>query len=99
VLSVKPVITIVDGAVDTADRPRTRGKARARLLELLGTAAPERVAVLHGESPDIEAFSDELAAATGFPRERMTVHLIGSSVGPHVGPGAYGAVLLLAEGA
>ena len=35
VLSVKPIITIEDGVVETADRPRTRGKARARLLELL----------------------------------------------------------------
>jgi DegV family protein with EDD domain len=34
VLSVKPIITIVDGVVETADRPRTRGKARARVLEL-----------------------------------------------------------------
>ena len=34
VLSVKPIITIEDGVVETVDRPRTRGKARARLLEL-----------------------------------------------------------------
>lgn len=94
VLSVKPIISLEDGAVETADRPRTRSKARARLLELLAQVEPERVAVLHGQSPDIEQFADDLAKATGFPREKMTVHLIGSSVGPHVGPGAYGAVIL-----
>jgi DegV family protein with EDD domain len=96
-LSVKPIITIEQGVVDTADRPRTRSKARARLLELLGAIKPERVAVLHGQAPDVEAFATELASDTGFPRERMTVNLIGSSVGPHVGPGAYGAVMLAAE--
>jgi DegV family protein with EDD domain len=94
VLSVKPIITLEDGAVETADKPRTRSKARARLLELLSQAKPERVAVLHAQSPDVDDFAAELARETGFPREEMTVHLIGSSVGPHVGPGAYGAVIL-----
>lgn len=98
VLSVKPIITVEDGVVDTADRPRTRGKARARLLELLAATNPERVAVLHGQAPDIEEFERELAAATSVARESMTTHLIGSSVGPHVGPGAYGAVVLSRPG-
>jgi DegV family protein with EDD domain len=96
VLSIKPIITLEDGVVETADRPRTRGKARTRLLELLGRWRPEQLAVLHAQSADIDAFADELARAIGFPRDRMTMHLIGSSVGPHVGPGAYGAVLLAA---
>jgi DegV family protein with EDD domain len=94
VLSVKPIITIEDGVVETADRPRTRGKARQRLLELLRERQLEQVWLLHGQAPDIEAFGDELAAASGFPREKMSTHLIGPSVGPHVGPGAYGAVIL-----
>lgn len=95
VLSIKPIITIANGQVETADKPRTRSKARARLLELLSEGKPESVAVLHGLSPDVDAFADELAQATGFPREQMSMHLVGSSVGPHVGPGAYGAALLL----
>jgi DegV family protein with EDD domain len=94
-LSVKPIITIEDGVVETADRPRTRGKARARLLELLGSSKPERVAVLHGQAPEVDSFADDLAAATGFPRDEMTINLVGSTVGPHVGPGAFGAVMLM----
>jgi len=94
VLSVKPIITIEDGVVETADKPRTRGKARARLLELLGALNGDRVAVLHGRADDVEAFAEELAQTMPFPRSRMTINLIGSSVGPHVGPGAYGAVVL-----
>ena len=43
VLSVKPIITVEDGVVETVDRPRTRGRARARLLELLSANQPERV--------------------------------------------------------
>jgi DegV family protein with EDD domain len=97
VLSVKPIITVENGLVETADRPRTRGKARARLLELLSAEKAEQVWILHGDAEGVEDFAADLAAATGFPRGQMSMHLIGPSVGPHVGPGAYGAVLLLAR--
>ncbi len=96
VLSVKPIITLENGVVETADRPRTRGRARGRLLELLVATKPERIAILHGQAGDIEAFASELSAATGVPRDKMTLNLIGPSVGPHVGPGAYGAVTMSA---
>jgi DegV family protein with EDD domain len=94
VLSVKPIITIEDGLVETADRPRTHGRARARLLDLLTAAPIERAVVVHAKAPDIEAFADELATRAGIDRAAMTIRLIGPSIGPHVGPGAYGAVVL-----
>ena len=97
VLSVKPIITVEDGLVETADRPRTRGKARARLLELLSAKKAEQVWLLHGQAQGMDQFADDLARASGFPREKMTTHLIGPSVGPHVGPGAFGAVILIAR--
>jgi DegV family protein with EDD domain len=96
VLSVKPIITLEEGVVETADRPRTRGRARERLMELLVATKPERIAILHGQAPDIEAFAAELSAATGVSRDKMTITLIGPSVGPHLGPGAYGAVTMSA---
>ena len=94
VLSVKPIITLVDGVVETADRPRTRGKARARVLELLSSSNPEMVAVIHGQAEDIDGFADELAKAIKFPRDQISINLIGPSIGPHTGPGVYGAVIL-----
>ena len=94
VLSVKPIITIEDGLVETADRPRTRSRARVRLLELLSEPKPEQTWLLHGEAEGMDEFAAELAEASGFPREQMSIHLIGPSVGPHVGPGAYGGVVL-----
>jgi len=94
VLSVKPIITIEDGVVETADKPRTRGKARARVLELLSAASPEMIAVIHGQAEDIEEFADELAKQNKFPRDQVGIYLIGPSVGPHTGPGVYGAVVL-----
>jgi DegV family protein with EDD domain len=96
VLSVKPIITVEDGVVETADRPRTRGRARERLIELLTAAKPQRIAVLHGQAEDIDEFAGELAKATRVPGNMVTINLIGPSVGPHVGPGAYGAVVMSA---
>lgn len=94
VLSVKPIITVEDGVVETADKPRTRGKARARVLELLSSSTPDMIAVVHSHAEDIEDFADELAKLTKFPRDQVGIYLIGPSVGPHTGPGAYGAVIL-----
>lgn len=94
VLSVKPIITIVDGVVETADKPRTRGRARQRVIELLAAEPVERAWVLHSQAPDIESFADELAMALGLSRAAISMGLIGPSVAPHVGPGAYGAAVL-----
>ena len=97
VLSVKPIITLEAGAVETADKPRTRSRARERLLELLTSKPVERIAVIHGMAPEIETFAAELAERTGVDRSKVTIQPIGSSVGPHVGPGAYGAFVLQQE--
>ena len=94
VLSVKPIITVVEGVVETADKPRTRGKARARVLELLDVKSPDMVAVMHGQAEDIGEFADDLAKQVKFPRDQIGTYLIGPSVGPHTGPGVYGAVIL-----
>jgi fatty acid kinase fatty acid binding subunit len=94
VLSVKPIITVEAGAVEVADRVRTRSKARARLLELLTERPVERIAVLHGQAPDIDSLADDLATRARLDRTAVTIQPIGSSVGPHVGPGSYGAVVL-----
>ena len=50
VLSVKPIITHRDGVVETVDQPRTSGRARARLLELLTAKPAERIAVIHAQA-------------------------------------------------
>ncbi|HXG27139.1 MAG TPA: DegV family protein [Candidatus Binatia bacterium] len=86
-LSVKPIIEVKQGVVDTADRVRTRGKARERLIELLTARPIERLAVLHTTNAGVEEFTDELVARAGIDRSAVTVDVVGPSVGPHVGPG------------
>jgi DegV family protein with EDD domain len=97
-LSVKPIITVVNGLVEVAERVRTRTKARERVLELLTAGPLERVAILYAVPADPEAFRDGLLArVAGLDPARVSIQPIGSSIGPHVGPGALGAVVLRAR--
>ena len=98
VLAVKPIITIADGAVETLDKPRTVSRARARLLEMAAERAVERLAVVHSMAPGIDAFREDVAAATGIAADAVSTELIGPSVAPHAGPGAFGAAILLRAG-
>ena len=98
-LSVKPIITIRDGAVETADKPRTRGKARERTIELLVQRPIERLAILFTPPADAESFRDEVVARAGSQLDPKNVSFqpVGASVGPHIGPGCLGAVVLYAR--
>lgn len=98
-LSVKPIIMVKDGVVSTAERVRTRSKARERLLELITEHPIERLSILHTISPDVAAFRDEvLRRAPDLDRDAVSIELVGASVGPHLGPGCVGAAILYRAG-
>jgi DegV family protein with EDD domain len=99
-LSVKPIIELKDGKVETAERVRTRGKAREKLVELLTQRPMDRLAILHTTEADVEEFSAALTARVpgGIDPAKVSVDLVGASVGPHLGPGCVGAVALYTEG-
>jgi EDD domain protein, DegV family len=94
-LSVKPIIKVKHGVVETIDKVRTRTKARERLIELIVERPIERLSILHTISPDVEAFRDQvLERAPGLDPADVTIELVGPSVGPHLGPGCVGAAIL-----
>jgi DegV family protein with EDD domain len=95
-LSVKPIIVVKHGVVATGDRVRTRSKARERVIEMVAERPVEQVVILHTVSPDVEAFRDELLARIpdGPKVADVQIALVGPSVGPHLGPGCVGAVVL-----
>lgn len=94
-LSVKPIIRVRGGVVDTVDKVRTRSKARERLIELITERPIERLAILHTVSPDVEAFRDQvLERAPGLDATDVSISLVGASVGPHLGPGCVGAAVI-----
>lgn len=98
-LSVKPLITVRDGTVVMAERPRTRAKARERVIELITEGPLERIAFLHTPSStpeEIQNFCDRVLARVpgGIDPARVSVGLIGASTGPHLGPHLMGAAFL-----
>ena len=99
-LSVKPIIEIKDGKVETTERVRTRGKAREKLVELLAVRPMERLSILHTTNADAEEFAEQLIPRIpgGIDRSKVTIDTVGPSVGPHLGPGCVGAVALYTEG-
>ena len=99
-LSVKPIIEIKDGKVETAERVRTRGKAREKLVELLTVRPMERLAILHTTNAGVEEIVEQLIPKVpgGIDRSKVTIDTVGPSVGPHLGPGCVGAVAFYAEG-
>jgi len=99
ILSVKPIITVRDGLVVMLERPRTRAKARERVLELATEHPVERFAILHTPtSPreEVEAFRDALVARVpgGIDPGHVSIGLLGASTGPHLGPGLMGVAYL-----
>jgi DegV family protein with EDD domain len=93
-LSVKPIIAVESGRVETADKPRTRSKSRERCIEMICARPIERIAILHTMAPDVEEFKAEVIRRAGLDAATVTVATVGPSVGPHLGPGCVGAAVL-----
>jgi DegV family protein with EDD domain len=94
-LSIKPIITVVDGVVVVVDRPRTRGKARERVLELLTQRPVRELHILYSPPAVVDDFKEELLARMPGPLPSVvTTQIIGPVIGTHVGPGSLGAVLI-----
>ena len=97
-LSIKPLIEVRDGRVEEGGRQRTRSKALAWLVEQVRQSPPiERLAVLHAQCGDVDAF---VASLRALGREDLGEHLVigdlGAVVGTHAGPGTIGVAFHLA---
>lgn len=91
-LSIKPVIEVRDGAVEPGPKLRTRARATAYLAEKVASAQGlRRLAVVHGEAPDLEAFLETVSAQV--PRDQIVVGNLGPVVGTHTGPGTLGVII------
>ncbi len=88
-LSIKPVIHVIDGVVAEESKQRTRSRSLEYLAAKLRAAAPfERLAVCDGAAPDLDRF---LGLVEGIETRHglITVDL-GAVVGTHTGPGTIG---------
>ena len=88
-LSIKPAISLHEGVVEEAGKPRTRGKALQWLADrLLEEPVVEKLCVVHGEAPDIDQLLQLISSKYG--PDDYTVGLIGPVIGAHGGPRVVG---------
>jgi len=96
-LSIKPIIQLVEGEIIPAERVRTKATAIKRMAELLlGLGPLEEAAVLYADDPRPAEQLNEIISSA---RPGLTIKRgrTGPVIGAHNGPGLYGAYALLAE--
>ena len=95
-LSVKPLLHVVDGRLESLEKVRTSARALVRLVELVARAAgdaPTALAVHHLGAPEraealVAALRERLPSIT-----ELHVSSVGAVVGAHLGPGMVGVVV------
>jgi DegV family protein with EDD domain len=95
-LSIKPVVTLVDGVVEEESKQRTRSRSLRYLAEKAKESpAISRLAVCNGAAPDIDQFL-EMIDDVHTEHPRLVVDL-GPVVGTHTGPGTIGMCLVTVD--
>ncbi|HET9729293.1 MAG TPA: DegV family protein [Acidimicrobiia bacterium] len=93
-LSIKPIIEVVDGAVEEGGKVRTRSKALRFLVDKLPDKV-ELLSILHSGAPDLDEF-----LAMVEPRvsgAEVVIGKIGPVVGVHTGPRLVGIAFIERE--
>jgi DegV family protein with EDD domain len=92
-LSIKPVVALVDGVVEEESKQRTRARSLQYLADKMRNSPPlSRVAIAHGAATDIDTF---LALIEDIPSEHpLIVGQLGPVIGTHTGPGTVGLCMI-----
>ena len=95
-LSIKPVVALVDGVVAEESKQRTRSRSLRYLAGKAEESPPlSRLAVCNGAAKDIDDF---LAMLEGVPSEHPVVVVdLGPVVGTHTGPGTIGICMVTTD--
>lgn len=94
-LSMKPIVQLLDSELLPVENVRTRRRALQRLAEIVTEMAPlEEAAVVHANAP---ALAHELAEmlAPVHPLDRILIGQVGAILGTHTGPGAVGVACVM----
>jgi len=96
-LSVKPILEVLDGEVHPVEQVRTWRRVPPRMVELMQSrGAFEELSVLYTTGRENGEQLADLCADQGLmARERIRVVQAGAALGTHVGPGALGITGLL----
>ncbi len=94
-LSFKPIIALKDGEVVPLERPRTRGKAYARVAQIIAESGPLQELAIAEASEEVGLQLAE--ALRSIYRGEISHYKLGSVLGAHTGPGTVAAVAVLAH--
>jgi DegV family protein with EDD domain len=93
-LSIKPIVSLKDGAVVPVERPRTRGKAYARIAELVADMAPvEAVSIAESNAEAGLQLAEALKATYA---GEVLRYKLGAALGTHTGPGTVAVAVVRA---
>jgi DegV family protein with EDD domain len=92
-LNLKPVLTIVDGRIESLEKVRSRRKSLRRLVQILqdhwADRSPTEMAIMQAEAePDLDGFVSVLRDQLGLGPDYIRV--LTPVVGTHSGPGTIG---------
>lgn len=93
-LNIKPILELKEGRLEPLERVRTKAKAVARLVDLLGERTggkPFQAAVLHANAEQ-EARALMEVVTSRFHTTDQVIAPVSPVVGTHVGPGTLGLV-------
>jgi len=95
-LSIKPVVSLVDGKVEEESKQRTRSRSLRYLADkAVGSPPISRLAVCNGAAEDLDVF---VAMLKDVPTEHPLVVVdLGPVVGTHTGPGTIGMCLITVD--
>ena len=95
-LSIKPVVTLVNGEVAEESKQRTRGRSLQYLADKILNSAPlSRVAVAHGAATDLDTFLDLIKDMKS--EHPLIVSQLGPVIGTHTGPGTMGICMVTVD--
>ena len=95
-LSVKPILTLMEGEVHPLERPRNHQRAMRRLVEMTRERGPvARLGVIYSTE---EGWASEVRSSLGdlLPEDQIITARFGPALGTYVGPRAVGVALTAA---
>ncbi|GAV23771.1 DegV family protein [Carboxydothermus pertinax] len=92
ILQIKPVLTMVDGAIEVVEKIRTFNKAFEKLYDLIPSDALWAGVVEFYARDAAIKMQNKLKEKLG--RDDIEIHSVGPVIASHIGPGALGTVYL-----
>lgn len=92
ILQIKPLLNLQDGKVQVLDKVRTRSRALNRMMDELNNYKDiEYIGIGHGAA---SAVAEEIynTLSKRYPDVPVSISVIGSALGAHLGPGIVGMV-------